>query len=238
MGMQGNDIQSNSFSDEDPSTSTAKKQKTHMSRFGNKSSNKHMRKVAVGWIHAGKQIRTPRGGGTRKLNLPKSYKKGEILEEVKPLREGKSPMGTIEDFDFSVADFLQRDIDGKSINDLYVESKMTTLRLYLMTWKKQRNGGDSEVDDPNSSGGEELPDPQFTDVYVEVVPEIVTVSSENPLNISGNCMGPSNTQNHTTEDNLAATTLESTLSLTNAFSEEVVSLTNVPADSVLLDIQN
>lgn len=63
----------------------------------------------VGWIHAGKQIKTPRGGGTRKLNLPKSCKKGEILEEVKPLfsPEGKSPMGPIEDFDFSVADFSE-----------------------------------------------------------------------------------------------------------------------------------
>ena len=108
-----------------------------MSRFGNKSANKQMRKVKVGWSHAGKQIRTP-----RKLNLPKSCKKGEILEEVNLFffLEGKSPMGTIEDFVFSVADFSQRDIDGKSINDLYVESKMTTLRLYLMTSKKQGDG--------------------------------------------------------------------------------------------------
>lgn len=143
MGIQGNEIESNSSSDEGPSTIAAKKQKTHMSRFGNKSANKHMRKVEVGWIHAGKQVRTPRGSGTRKLNLPKSCKKGEILEEVKPLfsPEGKSPMGPIEDFDFSVADFSQRDIDDKSINDLYIESKMTTLRLYLMTSKKQRDGG-------------------------------------------------------------------------------------------------
>lgn len=198
-----------------------------------------MRKVEVGWIHAGKQVRTPRGSGTRKLNLPKSCKKGEILEEVKPLfsPEGKSPMGPIEDFDFSVADFSQRDIDDKSINDLYIESKMTTLRLYLMTSKKQRDGGESAVDDPHSSGGEELPDPQLTDVHVEVVPEIATVSSEDPLNISVNCMGPSNTPDHTTEDNLAAATLASTLSLANAFSEEVVNLSNVPAGSVLLDIQ-
>lgn len=55
-----------------------------MSRFGNKSANKQMRKEEVGWSHAGKQIRTPRGGGTRKLNLPKSCKKGEILEEDNP----------------------------------------------------------------------------------------------------------------------------------------------------------
>lgn len=81
-------------------------------------------------------------------------------------------MGPMEGYDFSVADFLQRDIDDKSINDLYVESKMTTLRLYLMTSKKQGDGGDSAVDDPNSSGGEELPDPQLTDVHVEVVPEM------------------------------------------------------------------
>lgn len=74
-----------------------------------------MCKEEVGWSHAGKQIRTP-----RKLNLPKSCKKGEILEEINPFffLEGKSPMGPMEGFDFSVADFLQRDIDDKSINDL------------------------------------------------------------------------------------------------------------------------
>lgn len=101
-----------------------------------------MRKVEVGWIHAGKQVRTPRGSGTRKLNLPKSCKKGEILEEVKPLfsPKGKSPMGPIEDFDFSVADFSQRDIDDKSINDLYIESKMTTLRLYYDIKETERWG--------------------------------------------------------------------------------------------------
>lgn len=45
-------------------------------------------------------------------------------------------------------------------------------------------------------------------------------------------MGPSNTSDHTTEDNLAAATLASTLSLANAFSEEVVSLSKIPAGNV------
>uniref|UniRef100_A0A8W8L120 Uncharacterized protein n=1 Tax=Magallana gigas TaxID=29159 RepID=A0A8W8L120_MAGGI len=39
--------------------------------------------------------------------------------------------------------------------------------------KDEGDGGDSAVDDPNSSGGEELPDhPQLTDVHVEEVPEM------------------------------------------------------------------
>lgn len=142
-------------------------------------------------------------------------------------------MGQFEDFDFSVADFSQRDIADKSINDLYVESKMTTLRLYLMTSKKQRDGGESAIDDPNSSGGEELPDPQLTNVHVEVASEIATVSSEDPLSISFDCM-----PDHTTEDNSAAATLASTLSLENVTSEEVVTISDVPAGSILLDIQN
>lgn len=52
-----------------------------------------MHQVEVGWMHAGKEIRTPRGSGIRKPNLPKSCKKGES-QEVKPpfSQEGKSPM--------------------------------------------------------------------------------------------------------------------------------------------------
>lgn len=49
-----------------------------------------------------------RGGGIRKLNFFKLYKKGEILEEVKFFffLEGKFLMGIIEDFVFLVVDFL------------------------------------------------------------------------------------------------------------------------------------
>jgi hypothetical protein len=65
-----------------------------MSKFGNESANKNLRKVEVGWIHAGKQTKTPRGGGTRRLHLPNTFKKNEFLEEVKPFfPEGKSPIG-------------------------------------------------------------------------------------------------------------------------------------------------
>ena len=103
-----------------------------MARMGNRSANKNLRKVQVGWIHKGKQIRTSRGGGTRKLNLPKFYKKEQILDEITPLffPHGQTPMGPKEHFNFSVVNFSQKDIGDQSINELYVSYKMTT-HIYI-----------------------------------------------------------------------------------------------------------
>lgn len=81
-------------------------------------------------------------------------------------------MGPMEGFDFSVADFLQRDIDDKSINDVRrIKDDYPSIIPYDL--KETGRWGDSAVDDPNSSGGEDLPDhPQLTDVHVEEVPEM------------------------------------------------------------------
>ena len=233
MGIQGKDSQSSSSSDEGPSTSKPKKPTgPQMARMGNRSANKNLRKVEVGWIHKGKQIRTPRGGGTRKLNLPKFYKKEQILDEITPLffPHGQSPMGPTEHFDFSVADFSQRDIEDQSINDLYVSSKMTTLHLYLITSQKQKDRDESATYDPVSSS-DELPD-LFVPVEMEkeVKPKIPEVSFT-----PGQVVFQDDT---VSEGNLAAATVASIMSRDNEHSGEIVAFENVAAGSILLDIQN
>ena len=52
-------------------------------------------------------------------------------------------MGPKEHFNFSVVDFSQKDIEDQSIIELYVSSKMTTLRLYLTTSQKQKDRDES-----------------------------------------------------------------------------------------------
>ncbi|XP_061191652.1 uncharacterized protein LOC133199847 [Saccostrea echinata] len=222
MGVRGKESLSSSSSDEGPSTSKAKKQKTHMARVGNKSANKNMRKVEVGWIHGGKQVRTPRGGGTRKLDLPKFYKKDEILEEVKPLffPQGKSSVGKKEDFHFSVVDFSQEDIADKSINDLYIASKMSTLRLYLITSKKHHDG-ESTINDRYSSG-EDLPDPMLSLVHIEKERAPGTASSPDDASHL-------NIPDHISEGDFPPATLKSAQSPVNVLPGEIVTFENVPA---------
>lgn len=140
-----------------------KKLKTHMARIGNKNAKKDKKQIEVGWINDGKQVRTPRGGGTRKLQLPKDSIKENVMEEIVPLffPNGKSPVGRIHDFKFSLADFSQREITTETIGELYLAAKMTTLRLYLVT-----NRIDSTTfkpkDNSNDSSEEELPDPNIS----------------------------------------------------------------------------
>ncbi|XP_061194678.1 uncharacterized protein LOC133202815 [Saccostrea echinata] len=231
MGVRGKESLSSSSSDEGPTTSKAKKQKTHMARVGNKSANKNMRKVEVGWIHGGKQVRTPRGGGARKLDLPKFYKKDEILEEVKPLffPQGKSSVGKKEDFHFSVVDFSQEDIADKSINDLYIASKMSTLRLYLITSKKHHDG-ESTINDRYSSG-EDLPDPMLSLVHIEKEGAPGTASSPDDASHL-------NIPDHISEGDFPPATLKSAQSPVNVLPGEIVTFENVPAGSILLDFQN
>ena len=64
MGINGNDDKKS-----DHETS-APKQKIIYAK-NNKWAEKMTRKVELGWIHEGKQVRKCRGGGTRTLDVPK-----------------------------------------------------------------------------------------------------------------------------------------------------------------------
>ena len=157
------DKTSSSSEDETVHGKPPKKSKTHMARIGNKSASKDKKRVEVGWINNGKQVRTPRGGGTRKLELPKNSNKENVIEEIIPLffPNGKSTLGRIQEFTFSLADFSQREITTETIGELYLAAKMATLRLYLVTNRKDSTTLKPK-DNSNDSSEEELPDPSIS----------------------------------------------------------------------------
>ncbi|KAL3866620.1 hypothetical protein ACJMK2_043904 [Sinanodonta woodiana] len=57
------------------------KKKT-MARHCNRNAFKENRKVELGWIHNGKQVRTAKGGGTRKIELPRNSRKEEDIAKT------------------------------------------------------------------------------------------------------------------------------------------------------------
>ena len=53
--------------------------------IGNTRAAKPNRKIELGWIHHGKQVRQKSGGGTRKLTVPKETTKDDLLSMAKDL---------------------------------------------------------------------------------------------------------------------------------------------------------
>lgn len=111
-----------------PSTSNAEKSK---------------RKVELGWLHFREegfvQVRTKKGGGTRKINVQKDTKKQDLIDEAVGLffPNGKNVMGSISDFDVDLTDFQQHSLEaGTTVGEMYDLTRLTTLRFYLTTKKK------------------------------------------------------------------------------------------------------
>ncbi|KAK3097567.1 hypothetical protein FSP39_010956 [Pinctada imbricata] len=112
-------------------------------RFGNQNASKDMRKVEIGWIHKTSkksiQIRSRRGGGTRRIAMQKNATKKELLDEGKKLffPNGKSPQGIETDFDFDLWDYQDRTMNEEvTIGQMYRETKMPILRFYLASIEK------------------------------------------------------------------------------------------------------
>ncbi|KAL3885449.1 hypothetical protein ACJMK2_025636 [Sinanodonta woodiana] len=71
------------FQDKCISESSLKWRKRTMARHCNINAFKESRKVELGWIHNEKQVRTAKGGGTRKIELPRNSRKEEVLDKAK-----------------------------------------------------------------------------------------------------------------------------------------------------------
>lgn len=123
------------------------KWKSHGGQFksGNTSAKKTTRRIELGWMDYNigsrdfKQVRQKLGGGVRHLRVEKSLQLSELLIHAKetffPL--GKSKRGTLEDFDIQLKDFQGTELNlDKNITELYDESKLKILRVYLYTKKK------------------------------------------------------------------------------------------------------
>lgn len=103
-----------------------------------KVARKSTRKVEMGWVHEGIQVRKRQGGGTRKFDIDRDVCSDGLIEYGKNLffPEGISSKGKIEDFKFDILDFketpLAKDI---SVEDCYELVKMGVVSFYLNSKK-------------------------------------------------------------------------------------------------------
>ncbi|XP_076154866.1 uncharacterized protein LOC143138252 [Alosa pseudoharengus] len=111
-----------------------------MARHKNTNAIRSKRRIEVGWLHYQNhcfhQVRSKNGGGTRHLVLEKSTSVKQMMVMAKNLffPEGKSPKGPIEDFTYEICDFKKQPVATTStIADLYEQSKLKMVRLYLCT---------------------------------------------------------------------------------------------------------
>jgi hypothetical protein len=65
---------------------------------------KSTRKIQMGWLHNGTQIKKKKGGGTRKVDVDREACKAELIELGKDMffPEDTSTMGNIDEFHFDI----------------------------------------------------------------------------------------------------------------------------------------
>lgn len=108
-----------------------------------KNSQKSTRKIEMGWMHfrEGKftQVRTKKGGGTRRISVSKNWRKKDLLEKAAELffPDVKYFVGSFADFELDITDFQGQTIDDQiTVGELYELTKAPILRFYLTTKKK------------------------------------------------------------------------------------------------------
>ncbi|XP_059906618.1 uncharacterized protein LOC132456289 [Gadus macrocephalus] len=130
-----------------------------LSRKCNKSAEKVVRKIEIGWLHYSKphytQVRTRHGGGTRHTTVPKETTVEQVLETGKQLffPNGSSTKGPQHTFDFEVRDFKRNCIPlEETVGKLYESTKLKLLRFYICSKDK------FSVEDESDSSTEDLED--------------------------------------------------------------------------------
>lgn len=181
MGIHDNDDKTS----DDEETSAVKRKRTYAKK--NRWAEKKTRRVELGWIHEGKQVRKRRGGGTRVLDLPKESRKTDILQYAKDLffPNGKNKFGRFETFSHDILDYqeeagLDEDV---TIGDLYTALKMGMLRFYLCT--KSLTDEDDEHDEEKSDenndaqlGDTREEDDHLTQTVVILSPDLNEVDAD------------------------------------------------------------
>ena len=107
-----------------------------------KNALKTMRKVELGWMNFDKkmdcfkQVRTKRGGGTRKVTVSKDAEREDLIKEAIKLYF-PSILGPITCFDVDLKDYQQMAVnEGVTVGQLYSDTKLSLLRFYLTTREK------------------------------------------------------------------------------------------------------
>lgn len=105
---------------------------------------KKTRQIEIGWIcsvegNSFKHVRTNQGGGTRKISVPKTYKKKEILTAAQNLffPEGMSVKGALDKFNVELWDYKSNVVnEDLTIQEMYEITGLSKLRFYLSTKEK------------------------------------------------------------------------------------------------------
>lgn len=127
----------------------------HFQPSQNKNATKMMRKIEVGWMHyddgtqAFKQVRTKRGGGTRKLEMSKGAQKKELIKEATGLffPSGRNNQGSLTDFKLNLTNYQGVVLDEvTTVGQLYQETELPLLRFYLTTQTKDDRNRQSSPD--------------------------------------------------------------------------------------------
>lgn len=102
---------------------------------GNKNASKETKTIYLGWINDGKTVRLKRGGGCRKVIVPKNIKKDELITESKYIfADGIKDIGDIDkDFNYDILDYTRCSMpDNLSVADIYEKSNVVGyVRFYL-----------------------------------------------------------------------------------------------------------
>lgn len=130
---------------------------TGVSGIGNEHASKQTRQLEIGWLHFHKgefhQVRTRHGGGTRHLTVKKNTSVEELMTMGKDLffPKGISSKGPTESYTFEMRDFSQTTMPFNiTVNELYEQSKLRMLRLYLCSMETDL-GNSPQVSSDSSS---------------------------------------------------------------------------------------
>lgn len=135
-------------------------------QIGNKNAEKQTRKIELGWMHGGVQVRLKKGGGTRKVSIKKNATKDDLIKEGIRLffPNGESPKGPITDFVTDLRDFSGRSVRNEmTVKEIYDETKLSLLRFYFTT-KEKNELKNAEKDENNEmDAGKISPDDKSKD---------------------------------------------------------------------------
>ncbi|XDV52285.1 hypothetical protein PO909_021029 [Leuciscus waleckii] len=138
----------------------SKRPKTNNSQTENQTTRTNIsqrertaRKVEIGWMHYDGQgfvqMRAKKGGGTRKLSVPKDWKRKELIEEAIRLffPNEKNSHGSVSEFELDLTNYQEVSLDEETtVGEMYNTSKLTMMRFYLTTKKIIREVDISDSD--------------------------------------------------------------------------------------------
>ncbi|XP_057203027.1 uncharacterized protein LOC130562169 [Triplophysa rosa] len=131
--------------------------------IGNKNACKNRRRIEIGWLHNGKQVRARCGGGTRKVTVQKTMCCDDLINLGKELffPKGQSKKGPEANFSFKIYDFQECEMSHDiTVGELYESAKLGVLRFYLATFELE------ESDASEDTHSSDTPSEQKDDCYI------------------------------------------------------------------------